>query len=360
MSRILLADDSPHAQRMGERILADEGYEVVTVSDGDSALVRLEDVDPDLVVADIVMPSRGGFDICQYVKISPRHRHTRVLLTAGVQDAVDEAEIKRVKADGFIRKPFEASVLLETVKPLIQAAEKERPAETRSSSPAKGSRPAPNLPIVALIDPEQVRAAVTLALDASMDKLIAEITEKVLLALSTKPDIPAATPMPDNSFDVVSKIELPEVSNAIQQALKEIHQRYDLKDSKSSIELNEKDNKILLASKDEFKLKAVIEVLESKLVRRQVPLKGLNYGPVTPAAASTVRQEISLQQGIPIEKAREIVKKIKESKAKVQASIQGDFVRVSGRDRDTLQTVMKLLRETDFGIDMQFTNYRTF
>ncbi len=166
--------------------------------------------------------------------------------------------------------------------------------------------------------------------------------------------------MPDNSFDVVSKIELPEVSNAIQQALKEIHQRYDLKDSKSSIELNEKDNKVLLASKDEFKLKAVIEVLESKLVRRQVPLKGLNYGPVTPAAASTVRQEISLQQGIPIEKAREIVKKIKESKAKVQASIQGDFVRVSGRDRDTLQTVLKLLREADFGIDMQFTNYRTF
>lgn len=166
--------------------------------------------------------------------------------------------------------------------------------------------------------------------------------------------------MPDNSFDVVSKIELPEVSNAVQQALKEIHQRYDLKDSKSSIELNEKENKILLASKDEFKLKAVIEVLESKLVRRQVPIKGLNYGPVTPAASSTVRQEISLQQGIPIEKAREIVKRIKDSKTKVQASIQGDFVRVSGRDRDTLQTVIKLLRETDFGIDMQFTNYRTF
>lgn len=166
--------------------------------------------------------------------------------------------------------------------------------------------------------------------------------------------------MPDNSFDVVSKIELPEVNNAVQQALKEIHQRYDLKDSHSSIELNEKENKVLLASKDEFKLKAVIEVLESKLVRRQVPLKGLSYGPVTPAAGSTVRQEISLQQGIPIEKAREIVKKIKETKAKVQASIQGDFVRVSGRDRDTLQAVMKVLRETDFGIDMQFTNYRTF
>ncbi len=185
MSRILLADDSPHAQRMGERILADEGYEVVTLSDGDSALVRLEDVDPDLVIADIVMPTRGGYDICQYVKISPRHRHTRVLLTAGVQDVVDEAEVKRVKADGFIRKPFEASVLLQTVKPLIDAAEKERPAETRTSSLAK-ERPSPNVPIVALIDPEQVRAAVTLALDASMDQLIDEITQKVLLALSTK------------------------------------------------------------------------------------------------------------------------------------------------------------------------------
>ena len=236
---------------------------------------------------------------------------------------------------------------------------KREAAETRGGSPAKGSRPGlPTLPIVALIDPEQVRAAVTLALDASMGKLIDEITEKVLLALSTKARLPL-TLMPDNSFDVVSKIELPEVSNAIQQALKEIHQRYDLKDSNSTIELNEKDNKILLASKDEFKLKAVIEILEAKLVRRQVPLKGLDYGPVMPAAGSTVRQEITLQQGIPIEKAREIVKKIKDSKLKVQASIQGDFVRVSGRDRDTLQSVIKLLRETDFGIDMQFTNYRT-
>ncbi len=165
--------------------------------------------------------------------------------------------------------------------------------------------------------------------------------------------------LPDNSFDVVSKIELPEVLNAVQQALKEVNQRYDLKDSKSSIELNEKENKILLASKDEFKLKAVAEVLEGKLVKRHVPLKGLTFGEITPAAGSTVRQEISLQQGIPIEKAREIVKKIKDSKLKVQASIQGDFVRVAGRDRDVLQAVIKLLRESDFGIDMQFTNYRT-
>jgi uncharacterized protein YajQ (UPF0234 family) len=165
--------------------------------------------------------------------------------------------------------------------------------------------------------------------------------------------------MPDNSFDVVSKIDLPEVGNAIQQALKEIQQRYDLKDSKSSIELNEKDRKILLASLDEYKLKAVIEVLEGKLVKRKVPLKGLTYGTLIPSAGSTVKQEITLQQGIPIEKAREIVRKIKDSKLKVQASIQGDLVRVSGRDRDVLQNVLKLLRDSDFGIDVQYTNYRT-
>ena len=165
--------------------------------------------------------------------------------------------------------------------------------------------------------------------------------------------------MPDNSFDVVSKIDLAEVSNAVQQAMKEIIQRFDLKDSKSHIELNEKDLKLILASQDEYKLKAITEILGAKLVKRQVPLKGLTYGAVVAAAGSTVKQEVSLQQGIPIEKAREIVKKIKDSKLKVQASIQGDFVRVSGRDRDTLQSAIKLLRESDFGIDMQFTNYRT-
>jgi len=165
--------------------------------------------------------------------------------------------------------------------------------------------------------------------------------------------------MPDNSFDVVSKIEMPEVLNAIQQAQKEIQQRYDLKDSHSSIELNEKEAKLVLASKDEFKLKAVVDILESKLVKRKVPLKNLSFGTVTPAAGSTVRQEVTLQQGIPTEKAREIVKKIKDGKLKVQASIQGDFVRVSGRDRDTLQQAIQLLRAADFGLDMQFTNFRT-
>ncbi len=165
--------------------------------------------------------------------------------------------------------------------------------------------------------------------------------------------------MADNSFDIVSKIDLAEVNNAIQQTMKEVITRYDLKDSKSSIELNEKDHKIMLASQDDFKLRAVVEVLEQKLSKRKVPLKGLTFGDVTPAAGSSVRQEISLQQGIPIEKAREIVKAIKDSKKKVQASIQGDLVRVSGKDRDTLQDVIQMLRGADFGIDMTFTNYRS-
>ena len=119
--------------------------------------------------------------------------------------------------------------------------------------------------------------------------------------------------MPENTFDIVSKIDLAEVSNAIHQAMKEVGQRYDLKNTKSTIELNEKDHKILLASQDEYKLKAVIEILEQKLVKRQVPLKGLTFGAIIPAAGSSVRQEISLQQGIAIEKAREIVKLIKDS-----------------------------------------------
>jgi uncharacterized protein YajQ (UPF0234 family) len=160
-----------------------------------------------------------------------------------------------------------------------------------------------------------------------------------------------------NSFDVVSKIDMQEVSNAIQQALKEIHQRFDFKGSKSSIEM--KEEKIILISDDEFKLKAVVDVLEQKLVKRAVPLKGLSYGKVEPAAQSTVRQEITLQQGISTEKAREIVKSIKETKLKVQASINGEYVRVSGKDRDTLQAVIAHLRSQDFGIHMQFTNYRS-
>jgi uncharacterized protein YajQ (UPF0234 family) len=164
--------------------------------------------------------------------------------------------------------------------------------------------------------------------------------------------------MPENTFDIVSKIDLQEVSNAIQQALKEVHTRFDLKDSKSNIELDGKDA-IVMHSIDEYKLKAVNDILQQKLVKRGVSLKGLTYGAVESALGSTAKQRITMQQGIVIEKAREIVKTIKDSKKKVVVSIQGDVVRVSGKDRDTLQDVIALLRGRDFGIDMQFTNYRS-
>ena len=161
----------------------------------------------------------------------------------------------------------------------------------------------------------------------------------------------------ENTFDIVSKVDLQEVSNAIQNALKEIHTRFDLKDSKSDIQLEGKEA-LVLSSVDEYKLKAVNDILQSKLVKRGVPIKAFTYGVVEPAAGSTVRQKVTMQQGIPIEKAKEIVKLVKDSKKKVQASIQGDAVRVSGKDRDTLQEIIALLRGHDFGIDMQFTNYR--
>ena len=164
--------------------------------------------------------------------------------------------------------------------------------------------------------------------------------------------------MPENTFDVVSKIDLQEVSNAIQQALKEVHTRFDLKDSKSNIELEGKEA-IILHSIDDYKLKAVNEIFQQKLVKRGVPLKGLTYGVIEPAAGGTAKQRVTMQQGIPIEKAREIVKTIKDAKKKVNGSIQGDLVRVSGKDRDALQEIIALLRQRDFGIDMQFTNYRT-
>jgi len=162
----------------------------------------------------------------------------------------------------------------------------------------------------------------------------------------------------ENSFDIVSKVDLQEVRNAIDQAVKEVRTRFDLKDSKSEINL-EGEDAIQLASVDEYKLQAVVEILRQKLVKRGVSLKALTFGKVEPAAGSSVRQKISLQQGIAGEKAKEIVKIIKDSKKKVQASIQGDTVRVSGRDRDALQEVIGLLRGRDLGIDMQFTNYRS-
>ncbi len=162
----------------------------------------------------------------------------------------------------------------------------------------------------------------------------------------------------DNSFDVVSKVELQEVKNAIDQASKEVHARFDLKDSKSKIEL-EGTEAIQLASQDEYKLQAVIEILSQKLVKRGVSLKNLEYEKIEPAANSSVRQKIKLVQGIPSEKAKQIVALIKESKKKAQASIQGDTVRVVSKDRDVLQDVMGLLRGKDLGVDLQFTNFRS-
>jgi len=150
-----------------------------------------------------------------------------------------------------------------------------------------------------------------------------------------------------------------EVKNAVNQASKEIGQRYDFKGTNSEIQLDEKDHKLVLATASEFTLKSLNDVLQQKLVRRNVSLKALSYGKVEPAAKDSVRQTVTLQQGIPIEKAREIVKFIKDTKLRVQASINGDFVRVSGKDRDTLQQVIVSLKEKDFGIDMQFTNYRS-
>jgi cyclic-di-GMP-binding protein len=164
--------------------------------------------------------------------------------------------------------------------------------------------------------------------------------------------------MPDNSFDIVSKIDLAEVANAIQQAMKEVTTRFDLKDSKSQIAMEGTDA-IMLHSADEYKMKAVNDILQAKLFKRGVSLKGLTYGPLESAASSTVKQKITLQQGIPMEKAKEIVLLVKNSKKKAQASIQADVVRISGKDRDTLQEVIAMIKQRDFGIDLQFTNYRS-
>ncbi len=163
----------------------------------------------------------------------------------------------------------------------------------------------------------------------------------------------------ENSFDIVSKVDIQEVRNAMDQALKEIRQRFDLKDSHSEISLVEGDKEIQLASASEYKLEAVKEILGQKLVKRGVSLKNLTYGKVEPAAGQSVRQKISLQQGIPTEKAKDIVRIVKDSKKKVQASIQGDTVRISGKDRDDLQAIIATLRGKDLGVELTFTNYRT-
>jgi len=167
--------------------------------------------------------------------------------------------------------------------------------------------------------------------------------------------------MADSSFDIVSNVDLQEVKNAIAQAMKEIQTRYDLKGSSSDIQVQgttDKASELVVTSSDEFKLKAVREILESRLVKRNVPLKAFTWNTIDKALGGTVRQTVSLQSGIPTDKAREIVKVIKGSKLKVQAAIQGEQLRVTGKNKDDLQSVMRMLKDADLGIDMQFTNYR--
>jgi uncharacterized protein YajQ (UPF0234 family) len=161
----------------------------------------------------------------------------------------------------------------------------------------------------------------------------------------------------ENSFDIVSKIDMAEVTNAVTQTLKEIGQRFDFKGSKSNI-TQEKDA-LVIVSDDEYKLKSVIDILQTKLVKRQVPIKNLSFGKMEAALSGTVRQKLTLQQGIPTDKAKELVKAIKDSKIRVQASIQADQVRVTGKNRDDLQSVIQLLKGKEFSLELQFTNYRS-
>jgi uncharacterized protein YajQ (UPF0234 family) len=160
-----------------------------------------------------------------------------------------------------------------------------------------------------------------------------------------------------NSFDIVSEIDRAEMTNAINQTIKEVRQRFDFKGSAATVAMEAEE--LVLTAEDETKLRNMNDIFQQKLVRRGVPLKALSYGDVNPAGGGTVRQQVKIQQGIPQDKAKEVVKFIKDSKAKVQASIQGDVVRVSGKDRDTLQDIIAKLKAKDFGIHMQFSNYRT-
>jgi cyclic-di-GMP-binding protein len=160
-----------------------------------------------------------------------------------------------------------------------------------------------------------------------------------------------------NSFDIVSQVDRAELTNAIHQTIKEVRQRFDFKGSSANVALEKEE--LRLTAEDETRLRNMNDILQQKLVRRGVPLKALRYGNIEPAAGGTVKQQVQIQQGIPQEKAKEIVKVIKDSKVKVQAAIQGDTVRVTGKDRDTLQDVISKLKARDFGINMQFTNYRS-
>lgn len=184
MSIILLADDSPHALRMGERILNEEGYQVVSVTDGETAAVRLADVDPDLVIADAFLPGRNGFELCRFIKAN--HGHTRVILTAGLLEQLDEDAARQSGCDAILKKPFEASMAMPLIRPLIQEAQLARglfaealagaAAQPVSDAPIAQQKPQPP-------DPKRVEAAIALALAAALPALVKEITEKVLIAL---------------------------------------------------------------------------------------------------------------------------------------------------------------------------------
>jgi CheY-like chemotaxis protein len=192
MSRILLADDSPHAQRMGERILRDEGHEVITVSDGLVAMLRLKDAQPDLVIADISMPEVTGYELCEYVK---NNGSTPVFLTAGAVESVDESEVSRVRADGVLKKPFEATILLAALERSGVAGKRSGRGSAGGSGTASPPRPNAGPPrAVVVLDPEQVRAAVTVALDAALPALVDEISAKVLAALAGSGRKPAVEP----------------------------------------------------------------------------------------------------------------------------------------------------------------------
>ena len=191
MSRILLADDSSHAQRMGERILREEGFEVVSLTDGETVLLRLEDADPDVILADVFLPGKSGFDICRYVKSHQSHRHVRVVMTAGLLEPFDEEEATRAGCDAILKKPFEASLLVQTIKPLVAEAQLARglfadqvhETARRAAPPRAAPAAKPPKPPTPELDPERVHAAITVALDAALPALIHEITERVLIAL---------------------------------------------------------------------------------------------------------------------------------------------------------------------------------
>lgn len=182
MNRVLLADDSPHAQRMGERILREEGYEVITVSDGDTAMLRLKDTDPDVIIADISMPGVTGYQICEYVKANLPG--SVVALTAGAMEPFDDAEVTRVRPDATLKKPFEATMLLEIASRAKLTRPKNEEVDDVGVATKTPVRPGRG---VVVLDPDQVHAAVTVALDAAMPALVNQITEKVLLSLNLKP-----------------------------------------------------------------------------------------------------------------------------------------------------------------------------